>query len=69
MAMTIPPMTPPTIAGLLDLRGDDADWEDAVGERDVGDGVKGVGVAAINSGPRNECPNIDRQKAFSRTLR
>ena len=53
MAMAIPPMTPPAIAGAFDLREDgegvdDAEWAS------VEDGASDVGVETINSGLRKK---------------
>ena len=50
MAMAIPPMTPPAMAGAFDLRegGDDAEWAN------VEEGVSDVGDETINSGLRKE---------------
>jgi hypothetical protein len=47
----IPPMMPPTIAGVCDLRGggDDPEGEGGVGDEMVGEGVE-VDDATINSG-------------------
>jgi hypothetical protein len=73
-ARIIPPVTPPAMAGVLDLRedvegGDDAEGEDGVGEARVeeimGEGV-GVGVATINSGlsKDNEALHINWQEGI-----
>jgi hypothetical protein len=53
--MTIPPMTPPAIAGAFDLHEDaeevdDAEWEDEAVEDSVEVGESDVGIETINSG-------------------
>ena len=48
MAMAIPPIMPPAIAGTFDLR------EDGEGVDDAEDGASGVEVETINSGLRKK---------------